>query len=121
MIMQKNKNRPDWDRIYERSKALSRTSNPIKAPLLALPYGKPPLPSKWYKVEHNIKMLNALTHGRTAQSSVVFQRITLKNTGKAWGRGYTTHPCMVLSIVIIKTKDHTSGSDTTIMHGRQSI
>ena len=45
--MQKNKNRPDWDRIYERSKALSRTNNPIKAPLLALPYGKPPLPSKY--------------------------------------------------------------------------
>jgi hypothetical protein len=46
IIVQKNKNRPDWDRIYEKSKALSRTSNPIKTPLLALPYGKPPLPSE---------------------------------------------------------------------------
>lgn len=49
-VTQKNKNRPDWDRIYEKSKALSRTSNPIKTPLLALPYGKPPLPSE-YTVE----------------------------------------------------------------------
>lgn len=47
IIYQKNKNRPDWDRIYEKSKALSRTSNPIKTPLLALPYGKPPLPSEY--------------------------------------------------------------------------
>ena len=44
--VQKNKNRPDWDRIYEKSKALSRTGNPVKTPLLALPYGKPPLPSE---------------------------------------------------------------------------
>ena len=35
----------DWDNIYKRSKMLVRTNAPIKAPLLALPYGKPPLPS----------------------------------------------------------------------------
>ena len=29
---------------------MARTSNPIKSPLLALPYGKPPLPSKSLKL-----------------------------------------------------------------------
>ena len=43
--LQQKSRKPDWDRIYERSKALSRTGNPIKVPLLALPFGKPPLSS----------------------------------------------------------------------------
>lgn len=37
---------PDWDNIYGRHKILLRTNEPIKSPLLALPYGKPKLPSE---------------------------------------------------------------------------
>lgn len=42
---QKSK-KPDWDVVYERYRILTRTDIPIKTPLLALPYGKPNLPSK---------------------------------------------------------------------------
>ena len=40
--------RSDWDNIYKQRKILVRTNSPIKAPLLALPYGKPPLPSTFH-------------------------------------------------------------------------
>ena len=41
-----NSQQPDWDRVYLTHRILSRINTPIKAPLLALPYGKPPLPSE---------------------------------------------------------------------------
>ena len=40
--------RSDWDNIYKQRKILVRTNSLIKAPLLALPYGKPPLPSTFH-------------------------------------------------------------------------
>ena len=42
LCVQKSRN-PDWDILYEKQKILWRSTNPIKSPLLALPYGKPKL------------------------------------------------------------------------------
>jgi myosin X len=63
--MIKNAHRPDWERIYQAQKILCRISTPIKAPLLALPYGKPPLaPEKeeLYSTRHGeaVKIFNSL-------------------------------------------------------------
>ncbi len=44
---QKNSHYPDWDLIYDRYKIMAHSSQSIKSPLLALPYGKPPLTSMY--------------------------------------------------------------------------
>ena len=46
--------KPDWDKVYDAHPILAHTKVPIKAPLLALPYGKPNLPKEKYREYKNL-------------------------------------------------------------------
>ena len=46
--------KPDWDKVYRVHPILAHTKTPIKAPLLALPYGKPNLPREKYREYQNL-------------------------------------------------------------------
>lgn len=53
----------DWDKVYQVHPILAHTKTPIKAPLLALPYGKPNLPREKYREYQNlhIEAVNTFT------------------------------------------------------------
>ena len=55
--------KPDWDKVYRVHPILAHTKTPIKAPLLALPYGKPNLPREKYREYQNlhIEAVNTFT------------------------------------------------------------
>jgi hypothetical protein len=53
LFVQKSR-KTDWDKVYDAHPILAHSCTPIKAPLIALPYGKPNLPKEKYKEYKNL-------------------------------------------------------------------